>query len=81
MGKQQYDNTNRGALFTNDKKKTDKHPDFTGSIDVAGRQYWLDGWKHAGREGKKGFISVSIKPKDGNGPAGGIRGRRDEFDL
>jgi len=28
---QEYDNTNRGSIWKNDKKETENHPDFTGS--------------------------------------------------
>ena len=62
-----YDNTNSGALFTNEKKTEDRHPDFQGSIDVDGVQYWLSGWKKIIQKGDKAgqkMISLSIKPKD-----------------
>jgi hypothetical protein len=32
----EYDNTNRGVLFTN-KKKNEKQPDFTGQINIEGK--------------------------------------------
>ena len=41
----EYDNTNRGAVWRNDRKETDSHPDFKGSIDVEGVEYWLSGWQ------------------------------------
>ena len=78
MGKQ-YDDTNRGVLFVNDKKADPKHPDFTGKLDVDGREYFLDAWRQEGKNGKKGFLSVKVKAK--NSPSGGIQNRRDEFDL
>ena len=59
---QQYDDTNRGALFTNDRKETDSHPDFTGKLNVEGKEYWLSAWKKEGN-GKR-FLSVSVKPKE-----------------
>ena len=59
----EYDNTNRGVLFRNDKKETEKHPDFTGSIDVDGVDHYLSGWIKESKQGKK-FFSLSIKPKD-----------------
>lgn len=40
-----YDNTNKGQIWGNDKKETDKHPDFKGSINVEGVEYWLSAWK------------------------------------
>jgi len=59
----EYDNTNRGILFRNDKKETEKHPDFTGSIDVDGVDHYLSGWIKQSKQGKK-FFSLSVKPKD-----------------
>lgn len=64
----QYDNTNTGILSRNERKESDKHPDFTGTINVDGTDYWLSGWVREGKdggkmEGKK-FFSLSVKPKD-----------------
>lgn len=58
-----YDNTNRGAIFVNDRKETDKHPDRTGSINVEGVEYFLDGWLKETKDGKK-FLSLSVKRKN-----------------
>ena len=30
----EFDNSNRGAIWKNDKKETEKHPDFTGEHNV-----------------------------------------------
>lgn len=60
----EYDNTNRGVLFNNKEKKTqDSHPDYSGSINVGGVDYWLSGWIKESKDGKK-FFSLSVKPKD-----------------
>ena len=58
-----YDNTNTGALFKNDDKKTDKHPGYTGTINVDGKEYWLAGWVKESKAGQK-YFSLAVKPKD-----------------
>jgi hypothetical protein len=57
-----YDNTNRGVLFKNDRKESDKHPDYKGSILINGVDYWLSSWIKEGKSGK--FMSVQAQPKD-----------------
>lgn len=64
----QYDRTNSGLLAKNERKEKDTHPDFTGSINVAGTEYWLNGWLKTGKDGSKlagkKFFSLSVRPKD-----------------
>ena len=40
----EYDNTNRGSLFKNDRKDDAKFPDYKGSVYVEGVEYWLSAW-------------------------------------
>ena len=64
----QYDNTNRGVLFTNDRKESDKHPDWKGRLNINGVDHWVDGWIKQGARGE--FISLSLgKPCDKQGAA------------
>jgi len=60
----QYDNSNRGAIFKNDDKQQDNHPDYKGSLNVNGVDLWVSGWiKTSEKTGKK-FLSLSVKPKE-----------------
>jgi hypothetical protein len=59
---QQFDNTNRGALFKNDRKEQPNHPDYKGSLNVNGVDYWVSSWIKEGAKGK--FMSLSVTPKE-----------------
>lgn len=62
-----YDNRNTGMLARNDRKEQPNHPDYRGTINVDGVEYWLSGWLKEGKaggkmEGRK-FFSLSVEPK------------------
>ena len=60
----EFDKTNRGAIFVNDKKQEgSKQPDRTGSLNVDGVEYFLDGWLKKSNSGQS-FMSLSVKRKD-----------------
>ena len=58
----EYDNTNRGALFRNERKESDSQPDYRGPINVQGVEMELAAWLKTSKNGKK-FMSLSIGPK------------------
>ena len=58
----EYDNNMTGVLFENDRKKTKKHPDKTGSAEVNGVEYWLSAWEKQGAKGT--FLSLAFTPKE-----------------
>jgi uncharacterized protein (DUF736 family) len=60
----EYDNTNKGALFSVDKKETEKHPDYTGSVNIGGKEYWLSGWKNKAKDTGKTYLALTIKEKE-----------------
>jgi hypothetical protein len=49
---------NSGVLFKNDKKESEKHPDYKGNITVGGQDYWLSAWIKEGKSGK-----FTLKPQ------------------
>jgi len=60
-----YDNNNRGAIWGNDKKVKDTQPDFTGSILVDGKDYFVSGWKRkAGASPQSPALSLAVTLKE-----------------
>ena len=60
-----YDETNRGAIWKNDRKEKETHPDFKGSVNVDGREYWVAAWRRAdGANPKAPALKFSLTPKD-----------------
>ena len=55
----EYDNTDRGVLFAESEKKSDKHPDYTGTINVGGQDFRLAGWKKQSKSGNW-FLSLAV---------------------
>ncbi len=82
----EYDNTNRGALFKNDKGGVETRPDYRGSINVDGKEFWIDSWLKTSKKGEK-FMSLSVRPKLAREHAGAPQNppaqkaaQRDDFD-
>lgn len=57
-----FDNTNRGALFRNDKQGNEKWPDYTGSLNVNGEEFWISAWLRESKKGQK-YMSLSVESK------------------
>jgi uncharacterized protein (DUF736 family) len=53
-----YDNTNKGALFTNDQKGNEKAPNYKGKLNVDGKEYEIAGWVRQGKSGS--FLSLTV---------------------
>jgi hypothetical protein len=58
-----YDNTNRGTIAKNAHKTEDKHPDIAGTINVEGREFWINGWARKNSRDGSSFYSLSVKPR------------------
>ena len=55
----QFDNTNTGAIFKNDKK-SDNAPDYKGKINVDGKEKEIALWVKTSKDGSKTFFSAKI---------------------
>lgn len=83
----EYDNRNKGVLFKNEEKEQDNHADYRGSINIQGKEFWLNAWIRTSKKGNK-FMSLSVKEKMAQDHRGGTRNppartappARDEFD-
>ena len=63
------ENKNSGALFRNDKKATEQHPDYTGNITIEGKEFYLSAWvNESARTGQK-YFAIKATPKAATIPA------------
>ena len=85
-----YDNTDRGALFTNNRKTKPNQPTHTGNIEVKcphcgeNTEFWLSAWVKTARDSGARFFSLAINPKEERDqsppPEGAVSGGADDFD-
>jgi len=53
---------NSGNLFVNQKKQTEKHPDFQGTLKIGEQEYYVSAWKKSGQKGE--YLSLAVKVKE-----------------
>lgn len=58
----QYDNNLTGVLFKNDKGDNEKRPDYKGSAEIEGVQYWVSAWIRDTSKGK--CLSMKYERKE-----------------
>lgn len=58
----EYDNTNRGVLFKNQKGDNENRPDYKGTINFNGVDMELAAWLKISKKGEK-FLSLSVSEK------------------
>jgi hypothetical protein len=80
-----YDNTNSGILTTNDRKRNDRDPSHSGSINIDGVEYWLSAWVNTGKDGGKlagqRYFSIKVRPKDSQPQKQGREQVPGKFDM
>jgi hypothetical protein len=65
-----YDNNLTGALFKNDKAGNEKRPDYKGSAEIEGVQYWVSGWIRSPKSGGDKFMSLKFEAKESQAAGG-----------
>lgn len=71
---------NSGAIFKNEKKTADNHPDYRGKINVDGVDKEISLWLKTAASGKK-YFSVSIKEPYNAGSTAASSNAPDNDDL
>ena len=54
---------NSGALFINDRKEKETHPDFKGKATIKGVDYYISAWDNVSKAGKS-YLSLSLTEVD-----------------
>jgi hypothetical protein len=62
-----YDNTNKGSLFKNDKGDNPKRPDYQGKINIDGTEYRLSAWLQTPKNGGAKYMALKVTEIDGGG--------------
>lgn len=64
MSEQNQNKDNSGTLFKNSNKTSDKHPDYTGTINVNGKEFRLAAWENESKDKKTKFLKISVSDPD-----------------
>jgi len=60
-----YGYTNQGQIWPNHQKEKEAQPDFKGSLNVKGEEFWISAWKQKGSANPKSMtLSFSVQPKN-----------------
>lgn len=63
-----YDNTNTGVLFRNDKGDNEKRPDYKGKINCGGVDFRVSGWIREKKDGSGKYLSLKVEPDEAQKP-------------
>ncbi len=73
-----YDTKNKGTLWLETELKTDRSPNFTGTLDVNGKEYRIVGWNKTTKTGKD-LISLAISEPQPKSEGGSWEQAREKF--
>jgi hypothetical protein len=76
----------QGALFKNERRTSDNHPNLRGQLMIGGVLYDVSAWRKKGSNGKPDWLSLQAKParEQGQRSSGGGERRQqrdDDFDI
>jgi hypothetical protein len=54
---------NTGSFFLNAEKKSETHADYNGTINVEGKEYWINAWQKQTKTGAT-YYTFSVKAKE-----------------
>ncbi len=74
-----YDDTNTWVLFKADKQGNENRPDYTGKINIEGRELRLAAWVKTSKSGKK-FFSGRVSEFQQQKPQEPAQQKQDDFD-
>lgn len=64
MANPKFDNNMRGVLFKEELKEKDNGPDYGGSCEIAGVEYWISAWVNTAKTTQRKFMSLKFRAKD-----------------
>ena len=84
-----YDNTNSIIIYKNDRRRDEKDAEYTGSVNVEGREFWVNLWVKEGKPGSKmqgkKFFSGKLRAKQprqsADNPPAQTDQRQEEMDV
>jgi len=65
----QYDDNLKGALFKNEKRDKESQPNYRGSCEINGEEFWISAWIKEISKGQRAgemFMSLSFQAKEDN---------------
>lgn len=75
-----YDNTNKGVLFNEEVKKSERSPDWTGKLDVEGKEYRIAAWERTTKTGTP-ILSLAIsEPQERQADNAGATSLKEKWD-
>ena len=57
---------NSGAIFKNERKEKESHPDYKGKAKINGQEFEIAAWINEAKSTGKKYMALSFKPSEQN---------------